>query len=185
MSEPLRPAAFLDRDGTIIHDVNYIASPEQVALVPGAVTAIRELNRAGVPVIIITNQSGIARGLLTISDYVLVQVEMTRVLLAEGAYVDATYYCPHHPAITGPCECRKPGTLLYRQAAAEHGIDLASSYYIGDRWRDVAPALTFGGTGILVPTDSTPSDERLRAEREALVVESLPAAVRHVLGVMR
>jgi len=182
VSDSLRPAAFLDRDGTIIHDVNYIATPEQVALVPGAAAAIHELNRANVPVIVITNQSGIARGLLTISDYILVQVEMTRVLLAEGAYVDATYYCPHYPTITGPCECRKPGTLLYRQAAAEHGIDLASSYYIGDRWRDVAPALTFGGTGILVPSDSTPAEERQRAEREALVAESLLAAARRALG---
>jgi len=184
VSDPLRSAAFLDRDGTIIHDVNYIASPEQVALVPGAAAAIRELNHASVPVIVITNQSGIARGLLTISDYVLVQVEMTRVLSAAGAYVDGTYYCPHYPDISGPCECRKPGTLLYRQASAEHGIDLASSCYIGDRWRDVAPALKFGGTGILVPSDSTPADERARAEREAMVASSLSTAVRHALGVM-
>jgi D-glycero-D-manno-heptose 1,7-bisphosphate phosphatase len=184
-SRRLRPAVFLDRDGTIIHDANYIARPEQVALVPGAAAAIRDLNRAGIPVIVVTNQSGIARGILTVADYDRVQAEMQRVLKREGAHIDATYYCPHHPDFTGPCDCRKPGTLLYRQAAEDHGIDLARSFYIGDRWRDVAPALVLGGTGVLVPSVSTPPEERERAARDASVVDSLDTVVAQVVDVRR
>ena len=178
-----RPAVFLDRDGTIIHDVNYIARPQDVRLIPGAAAAIRELNRAGVPVIVITNQSGIARGLLTSQDYDAVRREMERQLDAEapGARIDASYYCPHHPGFGAPCDCRKPGTLLYRQAAAEHGLDLGKSWYVGDRWRDVAPGLALGGHGILVPSAATPADERERAARDASVADSLLTAVSRVL----
>jgi len=180
-----RGAAFLDRDGTIIRDMSYIARPEDVHLLPGAAQAIRELNRAGIPVIVVTNQSGIARGLLTVADYDAVRAEMERQLAAEGGRIDASYFCPHHPDFRGPCECRKPGTLMYRQAAAEHGLDLEASHYIGDRWRDVAPALALGGQGILVPSAATPDEERVRAQREASVAQSLSDAVSRALAAKR
>jgi histidinol-phosphate phosphatase family protein len=155
-----RPAAFLDRDGTIIHDVEYIRDPEQVALVPGAASAIRRLNDAGIPVIIVTNQSGIARGWLTERDYEAVHEKLRATLRDEnGAWIDASYMCPHHPDFTGPCACRKPGPLLFHRAAADHDLDLARSAFIGDRWRDVAPAMRFGGLGIAVLAPSTPPDE--------------------------
>ena len=177
----LRRAVFFDRDGTIIHDAHYLARPEDVRLLPGAARAIRELNDAAIPVVVVTNQSGIARGLLTVADYEAVHAEMERQLAAEDARVDASYFCPHHPDFGGDCECRKPGTLMYRQAAAEHGLDLTASYYIGDRWRDVAPALTLGGHGVLVSSAATPPDERERAAQEASVAESLSEAVARAL----
>jgi histidinol-phosphate phosphatase family protein len=158
-----RPAAFLDRDGTIIHDVEYIRDPSQVTLVPGAAPAIRRLNDARVPVIIVTNQSGIARGWLTVHDYDVVQERLNEVLReAAGAWIDASYMCPHHPDLTGPCECRKPGPLLFQRAAHDLDLDLSRSAYIGDRWRDIAPATRFGGLGIAVAAPSTPPEDRQR-----------------------
>ena len=170
-------AAFLDRDGTIIHDTDYLRDPDGVRLLPGAAAAISRLNAGRVPVIVITNQSGIARGLMTVDDYERVRSRLDEVLANEGASVDATYFCPHHPDYTGPCDCRKPGTLLYRQAAEAHDIDLAKSVYIGDRWRDVAAAFAFGGRAILVPSPSTSSEDLQRAAADAEVATGLQDAV--------
>jgi D-glycero-D-manno-heptose 1,7-bisphosphate phosphatase len=172
-----RAAAFLDRDGTIIHDADYLADPDGVRLLPGAGASIARLNANGIPVIVVTNQSGIARGLMTLDDYERVRARLDEVLAAEGARVDATYFCPHHPDYTGPCACRKPGTLLYRRAAEAHDIDLARSGYIGDRWRDVAAAQEFGGRAILVPSSSTPAEDLRRATTDAEIATSLDDAV--------
>jgi histidinol-phosphate phosphatase family protein len=178
----LRPAVFLDRDGTIIHDADYLRNPDDVELLPGAARAIARLNARGMPVIVVTNQSGIARGLLTHDDYDAVRRRLDALLAAGGAHVDASYICPHHPDYTGACECRKPGTLLYRQAAAEHGIDLTRSAFVGDRWRDVAPAVELGGRAVLVSGPSTPVDDLRQAAAEAEVVLSLGEAVDRILG---
>ena len=145
-----RAAAFLDRDGTIIRDTDYVGSPDEVELLPGAAAAIRALNDAHIPVVVVTNQSGIARGYFTQADYERVAARLDELLRADGARIDATYVCPHLPEITGACECRKPGTLLFRRAAEDLGLDLARSWYIGDKPRDVEPARALGGTGILV-----------------------------------
>lgn len=177
-----RPAAFLDRDGTIIDDIEYIARPGDVRLIPDAAAAIARLNDAGIPVVVITNQSGIARGYFDEATYERVRDRVAALLAAGGARIDATYHCPHHPDITGPCECRKPGTLLYRRASQELGLDLERSAYVGDRWRDVAPARELGGRGILVPRAATPPAERERAERDARLAPSLTAAVDDLLG---
>ena len=177
-SDGARPAAFLDRDGTIIEDENYLARPEQVHLLPGAADAVRRLNDAGIPVVIVTNQSGIARGLLTTEAYERVHQRLLELLANDGARIDAAYMCPHHPDFTGECNCRKPGTLLYRLAAAEHDLDVARSLFIGDRWRDIEPAQTLGGRGILIAGPATPTEDRERAEREGIdVVDSLAEAV--------
>lgn len=174
---PPRRAAFLDRDGTIVHDVHYLSRPEQLALVPGAAAAIRRLNAALVPVVIVTNQSGIARGYFTAAAYLDVERALVAMLAREGAHVLASYHCPHHPDVTGPCDCRKPGTALYERAALEHALHLGASLYVGDRWRDVSPALRFGGRGVLVPSADTPPEERERAAREARVCDALGDAV--------
>lgn len=145
-----RAAVFLDRDGTIIEDTGYIADPDAVRLLPGAARAIGRLNRAGIPAIVVTNQSGIARGLLDESAYQAVARRLETLLAAGGARLDGDYHCPHHPDFTGTCECRKPGPLLYRRAAADHGLDLARSWWVGDRERDVVPAKHFGGRGVLI-----------------------------------
>lgn len=174
-------AVFLDRDGTLIRDVNFIGRPEQVALVAGAAGAVRRLNDAGIPAIVVTNQSGIARGYFSETDYERVRARLESLLAADGARVDATYVCPHYPEISGPCECRKPGTLLYRRAAADHDLDLGTSWYVGDKLRDVLPAQTLGGRGILVPSDQTPMAELERARKDFLVEASLDAAIARVI----
>jgi histidinol-phosphate phosphatase family protein len=178
-----RGAVFLDRDGTVIVDVGFPRSPDEVQLIPGAATAIRRLNEAGWLVIVVTNQSGIARGLLTYEDYDAVRERMEALLAAEGggARVDASYMCPHHPDFTGACECRKPGTLLFRRAVEEHGLDASASWFIGDRMRDVSPARAFGGTGILVPSRGTVDQDIAAARREFSVANSLDEAVTRII----
>ena len=176
-----RPAVFLDRDGTIIEDVSFVGKPEQVRLLPGAAAAIRRLNDAGVPVVVVTNQSGIARGFFTAADYESVAARIARMLEKEEARIDATYMCPHHPDFTGPCECRKPGPLLFRRAAADHALDLARSWFIGDRLRDVLPARIFGGHGVLVPSAATPAEELESAGRDFDVAGSLDEAAGRVI----
>jgi D-glycero-D-manno-heptose 1,7-bisphosphate phosphatase len=143
-------AVFLDRDGTIIEDAGYLRDPAGVRLLPGAAHAIRQLNEQGLIVVVATNQSGIARGLLTLDEYSATERRVDELLALEGARIDAHYFCPHLPELSGPCDCRKPGSLLYRQAAERFGIDLSRSWWVGDRLRDVLPAETFGGRGILV-----------------------------------
>ena len=156
---PRRCAVFLDRDGTIIEDVRYLRNPDDVRLLPGAAESIRRLNARGFLVIVATNQSGIARGILSRNDYQLTEQRVDALLQAEGAHLDAHYFCPHLPEITGPCDCRKPGVLLYRQAAEQFDIDLPGSWWVGDRLRDVLPAETFDAHGILVHGRPETEDE--------------------------
>lgn len=183
MSEPrTRRAAFLDRDGTLITDVHFLSDPDSLVMMPNADIAVRALNDAGVLAIVVTNQSGIARGLITEQQYQATAQRLLEVFATKGARLDAMYHCPHFPEISGPCDCRKPGTLLFRRAAAEHGIDFARSACIGDRLRDVQPAQTLGGRGFLVPIASTPPAERDIAAREFSVVDTLGEAVQTFLA---
>lgn len=147
-----RAAAFLDRDGTIIEERDYLRDPADVSLLPGAVPALHRLRDAGFVLVIVTNQSGIARGLLSEQDYRAVQARLTELLADGGIELDAVFHCPHHPDFSGPCECRKPGLGLYREAAGRFGLDLSASIYVGDRPGDVLPALATGGRGFLVRT---------------------------------
>ena len=176
-----RRAAFLDRDGTIIEDVHYIAHSEDVRVLPGAARAIRLLNEHDIAVVVITNQSGLARGLVTPAQYEAVSRRVDDVLAAEGARVDATYYCPHYPQITGPCECRKPGTLLYERAIAELGLDASASMFAGDMPRDVMAAAKFGGSAYLIRHSPSRSDDAASSVHAA-VVDSLLDAVNQYLG---
>jgi D-glycero-D-manno-heptose 1,7-bisphosphate phosphatase len=160
---PGKAAVFLDRDGTIIRDAEYLRDPEQVELLPGAANAIKRLNDAGWPVVVVTNQSGIARGLLTEQDYERVRMRLDKVLATEGAKINATYHCPHHPDLTGPCDCRKPGVKLYADAAKALGVDPKASWYVGDRIRDVSPGDHFGGRSVMLVVDSTPDADRTAA----------------------
>ena len=175
-------AAFLDRDGTIVVDHHFIARPEQVQLLPKAGSAVRRLNEDGWLVVLVTNQSGIARGLFTLADYERVHARMLELLAAEGARIDAAYMCPHHPDFTGPCECRKPGTLMFRQAAAAYDIDLGQSWLVGDKLRDVTPARELGARGaIMTPNPETPVADLERARRDFGVAPSLAEAVDRII----
>jgi histidinol-phosphate phosphatase family protein len=176
-----RAAVFLDRDGTIIADRHYLRDPAGVELLPGASWALAQLNRAGIPVVVVTNQSGIGRGYFTRADYDRVADRLAQLLAADGAHIDASYMCPHAPDKDEPCACRKPGVLLYEQAIADLGLDGAASFFVGDMWRDIAPARAFGGRGILVATEKTPREERERAAREAETAWSLTDATARII----
>lgn len=175
-------AAFLDRDGTLNHDPGYLSDPGGVALLPRAAEAVRLLNGLGIPAIVVTNQSGIGRGRYGEEEFVLVQRELERRLAAHGARLDGVYHCPHAPG-DPMCDCRKPGTRLFRRAARERGLRLRRCLFLGDRIRDVAPALELGGTGVLVaredgaydapiPTGVLRSPDLLSAVRTALEAEA-------------
>ncbi|HJR50416.1 MAG TPA: HAD family hydrolase [Gemmatimonadales bacterium] len=175
-----RPAVFLDRDGTIIEDPGYIADPAAVRLLPRAAPAIARLNHADLPVIVVTNQSGIARGLVDEAGYAATAQRLDQLLGASGARLHGHYHCPHHPDFTGACDCRKPGPLLYRRAAADHGLDLARSWWVGDRLRDVLPAERFKGKGLLIGRPR-PEDLPDLARGRFPMVRDLSAAVDIIL----
>lgn len=153
----LRPAVFLDRDGTINEQMGYINHISRFKMMPGAAAAVGKLNDAGIPAIVVTNQSGVARGYYPEELVELVHEKMKAELDEEGAFVDRIYYCPHHTSAENPayrvaCDCRKPKTGMYRKAAVELNIDLPGSFYIGDRYSDLKPGDELGGRTILVLT---------------------------------
>jgi D-glycero-D-manno-heptose 1,7-bisphosphate phosphatase len=127
------PAVFLDRDGTIMRDADYCSDPKQVEIFPGVPEALRRLKAAGYKLIVITNQSGIGRGFFSLEDYRGVETEVIR-QLGDGL-IDATYFCPDVPG--QPSACRKPAPGMVWQAAREHQVDLARSFFVGDKESDV------------------------------------------------
>jgi D-glycero-D-manno-heptose 1,7-bisphosphate phosphatase len=180
----LRPAVFLDRDGTICEEVGYLNHISRLIIFPWAAPAIRRLNEVGVPVIVVTNQSGVARGLFPESLVGEVHRAMSENLAASGARVDAYYYCTH--ILADGCNCRKPLPGLLERAAREHAVDLARSFVVGDRYADVAMAHAVGGQGVLVLSGYGRGEyEHHRAEwprQPDQVVEDLSSAVDFVLG---
>lgn len=177
-----RRAVFLDRDGTLIHDRHYLRDVAGVELLPGAAAAVRRLNAAGIAAVVVTNQSGIARGLVTEAEYRATERRLDQLLAAEGARLDGHYHCPHLPELTGPCECRKPGPLLYRDAAADLGLDLAASWWVGDRLRDLEASRALGGRGLLVLTGAGAAEARRPESADWPSAPDLPAAVTGILA---
>lgn len=153
----MRAAVFLDRDGTINEQMGYINHIDRFQMLPGAASAIRTLNDGKVPVVVVTNQSGLARGYFPLALLDAVHEKMKDALAREGAHVDGIYICPHHPEAKDKqyrleCTCRKPKTGLFEQAARELGIDLRKSYVVGDRWSDLKAAVSCRATPVLVLT---------------------------------
>jgi D-glycero-D-manno-heptose 1,7-bisphosphate phosphatase len=144
----LRPAAFLDRDGTLIEDKGFLGDPAGVVVLPTVVDALRLLAERGYARIVISNQSGIARGLLDETRVRAVNAEIERRLGDDGVRIDGWYWCPHYDA---GCDCRKPEPALVHRAVAEHGLRLPGSAMIGDRGSDVALGQRLGIAGIAVP----------------------------------
>ena len=132
----MRRAVFLDRDGTIIEDEGYLADASRVRLLPGAIEALRTFREHGLMLVIVSNQSGIPRGLITLEQHAQVSARVEVVLAEHGVPLDAAYYCAHLP--DAACSCRKPRPGMIEQAAREHGIDPARSLMIGDKMSDVA-----------------------------------------------
>jgi D-glycero-D-manno-heptose 1,7-bisphosphate phosphatase len=143
-----KPAAFLDRDGTLIDDTGFIGSPERVRVLAGVPEALRLLGDAGFERIVVTNQSGVARGMFEEPDVELVHRDLSQRLQRSGASIDAYYYCTHIDE--DGCDCRKPLAGMARRAAAERGLDLSKSVVFGDRAGDIAMAAALGVPGILV-----------------------------------
>jgi D-glycero-D-manno-heptose 1,7-bisphosphate phosphatase len=178
-----RPAVFLDRDGTISEDVGYLNDVSQFRMFPFAAGAIRRLNDANLPVIVVTNQSGVGRGFFAESMVQTVHREMVQQLAAAGAHLTAIYYCPH--TSEDECECRKPKPGMIRQAASEHGVDLARSFVVGDRYGDVELAQANGGQGVLVRTGYGDEDLRVNGagwiRQPDFVADDLTDAVAWIL----
>jgi D-glycero-D-manno-heptose 1,7-bisphosphate phosphatase len=157
ISHGKKGAAFLDRDGTIIEQVELMHEVRQLRLLPGAAEAIRLLNQKSVPVLIVTNQPVVARGVSTEDEVELIHMELKRRLLRKGARIDAIYYCPHHPNATleqyrVKCSCRKPEAGMILSAAREQGVDLSLSVMIGDSTQDIMAGRRAGTRTILVRT---------------------------------
>ncbi len=179
-------AVFLDRDGVINEEDGIIRSVEQLRLVPGSGEAIARLNRAGLPVIVITNQPVVARGWCTEEELGALHDHLRGLLQGHGASVDAIYYCPHHenandPAYRMICECRKPRPGLILQAARERSLDLTSCVMIGDRSVDIEAAHAAGTKGWLVKTGFGGDDGKCAATPER-IFEDLAAAVDFLLS---
>lgn len=154
---PNNVAVFVDRDGTINVDVDFLSSPAQLQLIPRSADAIRELNELNIPVIVITNQSGIARGLFTEEELGVVHRAMDGELFKYGAKVLAYYYCPHHPSgsiaqYTIDCTCRKPKPGMLIEAAAKFNFNLKRSFVVGDKCIDVQTGKSVGAISIQVAT---------------------------------
>lgn len=174
-------AVFLDRDGTVVDDPGFLHEPGKVKLLPGAAQAIKKLNEHGFLVIIVTNQSGIARGLYTVEDYEGVQRRLIELLEKQGAHIDGAYFCPHHPQFTGRCDCRKPGSKLFQEAQQALDIDFTRSWWIGDRLSDVQPARVLDGHGILVATGDGNLHQGQARALGVMVVADLAAAADEIV----
>jgi D-glycero-D-manno-heptose 1,7-bisphosphate phosphatase len=153
----MKAAVFLDRDGTLIEEVGYLTRVEQIAFYPWTVDAIRALNLAGLAVVVITNQSGVARGYLTEDAVVEAHRTIGAYVAGGGARIDAFYYCPHHPngtiaAYAVSCDCRKPASGLIDRAVRDLELDPARSFVVGDKWLDVGAARAAGARAVLVRT---------------------------------
>ncbi|MFQ5957098.1 MAG: D-glycero-alpha-D-manno-heptose-1,7-bisphosphate 7-phosphatase [Candidatus Brocadiales bacterium] len=152
-----RRAAFIDRDGTIVQGVDYLSSPDELVLLPNAASAIRRFNESGYFTIIVTNQSGIARGYFTEERLAEIHHRLINMLSKEGARIDAVYYCPHLAegtieAYSIDCQCRKPGPEMLLRAAREHDIDLSMSIMIGDTPADVMAGKLAGCKTVFIQT---------------------------------
>ncbi len=161
-----KKAVFLDRDDTILKDPGYLGDPGLIDILPGAAQAIRALNESGIPVIVVTNQSGVARGFFEEKTLSSIHERFKSLLKGLGATIDAIYYCPHHPEgiveeYRMTCACRKPAPGLLLRAARDFGLDLRECYLVGDKPIDMETIHKVGGKGILVGSGKeTPGDAR-------------------------
>lgn len=182
-------AFFIDRDGTLNEDIGYVSTPDEFVLYRWAAEAVRLVNKSGFKTVVITNQSGIARGMYSEETLRAIHTRMIEELAREGARIDAVYYCPHHPEIGDAhyrieCDCRKPGTGMLDAAVREHNIDLTRSFVIGDKASDIVLAENAGARSALVLTgygrETLAHPERWPCE-PTIVAENLLEAVKRIL----
>jgi D-glycero-D-manno-heptose 1,7-bisphosphate phosphatase len=183
-----RPAVVLDRDGTLIREAWYLDSLDRLAFFPYSIDAVRLLNRAGFAVVVATNQSGVARGVIEESFVHETHAHITERLADGGAHVDGYYYCPHHPEATREeyrrvCECRKPAAGMLKTSALDLDLDLDRSFIVGDRWHDLEAGVDVGARGVLVRTGYGSANEAKPSARvtPAAICDNLIAAVSWIL----
>lgn len=187
-----RQAVFIDRDGTLNEDIGYVSRPEELVLYPWSGEAVRLINESGLLAVVITNQSGIARGMYTERTLAEIHSRMIRELAEQGAQIDAVYYCPHHPEVGNhryrlDCDCRKPKPGLLKAAATDHEIDLSRSFIIGDKASDMKLAEHTGARSALVLTgygSETLAHPRRWPCRPEIVAENLLEAVRRIIEIV-
>jgi D-glycero-D-manno-heptose 1,7-bisphosphate phosphatase len=182
----MKRGVFLDRDGTLIEEVGYLDHVDRIDFFPYSVDAVRLLNRAGFAVVIVTNQSGVARGLFDEDLVSATHRHIADTLEQGGARIDGFYYCPHHPdakveAYRRDCECRKPKSGLLRKAAEDLGIDLSQSFVVGDRTDDIETGVNVGAAGVLVRTGYGAAHEIAARSSAATVTDNLAQAVSWIL----
>ena len=175
------PAVFVDRDGVLIREVNYLRRPEQVKLIRGSAEAVKLLRRAGFKVVVITNQSGVGRGYFTLVDLARAHARVKAFLRKAGTRLDGLYFCPHAP--DDGCPCRKPKPFMLKKAARELRLDLARSYFVGDTTTDVAAARAAGCAAVLVRTGKGGRDGKYSAV-PAMTARNLRAAARKILATL-
>ncbi|MBI5211554.1 MAG: D-glycero-beta-D-manno-heptose 1,7-bisphosphate 7-phosphatase [Elusimicrobia bacterium] len=170
MKKPVRRAVFLDRDGVIVEDVHYVRSIEAMRVLPGAAEAIHRLNKAGLKVVVVSNQSGVGRGYLSLRTLANMHRALRARLAARGAKLDAIYFCPHAPAKKGEagCGCRKPATAMVERAVRRWGLSLADSFLVGDSTTDIQTARNAGCRAVLVRTGKGGRDGRYKAKPDAV-----------------
>ncbi len=181
---PLKPAIFLDRDGTLNEEVDFLSDPELLVLIPGAAAAVARLNALGVPVVVVTNQSGIGRGKYGWQDFAAVMERMESLLALENAWINAVYASPHHQHAQGEYAVadhpeRKPNPGMLLRAAEEHGLDLSRSWMVGDKALDLEAGRRAGCKVALVRTGYGSSVDASAAD---LVAEDLAGAVALILS---
>jgi D-glycero-D-manno-heptose 1,7-bisphosphate phosphatase len=182
----LRPAVFLDRDGTLIREIDYLADPDRVELLPGAVEGLQALRDAGFALVLVTNQSGVARGLLTLDMLDAIHDRLVSLLRSYDLALDGIEFCPHHPEIGATpfrrkCGCRKPAAGMLLKAATQLNLDLSGSWMIGDAVGDLQAGAAAGMPSILVRTGKGRSSEG-SAPDGAHVVDDLAQAAALILG---
>ncbi len=177
MDKGKKAAIFLDRDGVVIEEVDYLTRPDQLKLIPGSARAIARLRRAGLKVVLVTNQSGVARGYLTLQTLRAVHRLLSRQLKAQGTKLDGLYFCPHLPVQAGGkgCSCRKPGLGMIKKAQKHFHLDLSRSYFVGDTTTDTLTAQRAGCTAVLVRTGKAGRD-RVYSAKPHKICKDLAAA---------
>jgi histidinol-phosphate phosphatase family protein len=189
-----RPAIFLDRDGVLNREIDGVYRPADLHLLDGVGAAVQDVNRAGVPVVCVTNQPGLAKGRMSFDDLAAVFAKLDSDLAKDSAYLDLVYFCPHHPeggwagevpSLKLVCDCRKPKPGMLLRAAEEHNLDLSKSWLVGDRYADVQAAQRAGAKAVLVRSGHAGSDATHFDCRPDHVAANLPAAISYILKAIK
>lgn len=176
----MKRAVFLDRDGVIVREADYLCRLDQLKVLPGVPAAMKVLRAAGFKVVVVTNQSGVARGYFTLTQLGRIHRELKRLLAKKGAKWDALYFSPHHPDSRHPM--RKPGIGMLKAAKKRFGLDFKSSYFVGDTTTDVQTARNAGCAAVLVRTGHGGRDGKHPKAKPDKTVRDLAAAARWILS---